>query len=287
MCAVFQRLPLAMVTLLALLPVLTPSPQALAAPLSSGPNPSDFGIRQHGFNPRAKRSIIPLIEGVANYWLRCAWLDYPVLINVYFALLQIGRDQCNARKISVGSDKRGQFKKRGENEKERAVDSVCSHRDTINNRNHHHHPQTSDTSTHCKNHETSCSDNDPSPAKPHPQCSHCGASSHSSTHSPTCPCCSSHSIPIHLDPSDSSPINSNPCHPFPIHRSPSCSWTANLSEASQKSCISRPGDIYVQEPAILISGGGGAFLCQSKNDHLKICSSYMSFLFSDPNLWYS
>jgi len=64
-----------MVTLLALLPVLTPSPQALAAPLSSGPNPSDFGIRQHGFNPRAKRSIVPLIEGVANYWLRLAEIN--------------------------------------------------------------------------------------------------------------------------------------------------------------------------------------------------------------------
>ena len=82
--AVFQNPPLAMLTLLALLPVLAPTAQAApltsqaarlssqAAPLSSDPNPSDFGIRQHiVLTPRAKRSIIPLIEGAANYWLRC------------------------------------------------------------------------------------------------------------------------------------------------------------------------------------------------------------------------
>ena len=90
--AVFQSPPLAMLSLLALLPVLAPLTSQAApltsqsapltaqaapltsqpAPLSSGPNPSDFGIRQRiVLTPRAKRSIIPLIEGAANYWLRC------------------------------------------------------------------------------------------------------------------------------------------------------------------------------------------------------------------------
>ena len=135
--AVFQNPPLAMLTLLALLPVLAPTSQAapltsqaarlssqaapltsLAAPLSSGPNPSDFGIRQRiVLTPRAKRSIIPLIEGAANYWLRCicSFSNF----DVFFYLFQIGRDQCNARKVSVGPDKRGGFKEeRGKKEEE-------------------------------------------------------------------------------------------------------------------------------------------------------------------------
>merc|ERR1719500_1205387 len=64
-----------MVPLLALLPVLTQTSQA--TPLSSDPNPSGFGIRQQDvFTPqRAKRSIIPLIEGAANYWLRLAEIN--------------------------------------------------------------------------------------------------------------------------------------------------------------------------------------------------------------------
>ena len=85
--AVFQSRPLAMVPLLALLPVLAQTSQA--TPLSSDPNPSGFGIRQQDvFTPqRAKRSIIPLIEGAANYWLRCLFSCFDKSV---FSFFQIG-----------------------------------------------------------------------------------------------------------------------------------------------------------------------------------------------------
>ena len=88
--AVFQSRPLAMVPLLlALLPVLAPTSQA--TPLSSDPNPSDFGIRQQDvFTPRrAKRSIIPLIEGAANYWLRCLFSCFGKSVFHSFRLAEI------------------------------------------------------------------------------------------------------------------------------------------------------------------------------------------------------